>query len=198
MKRLLDIVGATVALVLLSPFLAGTALAVRLSIGSPIFFRQMRPGLHGEPFQVLKFRTMTDARGADGTLLPDADRLTRVGRMLRASSLDELPELVNILRGEMSFVGPRPLLMQYLPLYSPEQARRHEVRPGLTGLAQISGRNALSWEQKFALDTWYVDNRSLWLDIKIILLTAWKVVRREGISQAGDATMPVFKGSAKG
>lgn len=197
MKRLFDIVCAVAALVLLSPLIVGTALAVRLFIGSPVLFRQVRPGLNGAPFQMLKFRTMTDARGPDGTLLPDADRLTSVGRALRASSLDELPELVNILRGEMSFVGPRPLLMQYLPLYTPEQARRHEVPPGLTGWAQISGRNALSWEQKFSYDIWYVDNRSFGLDMKIILLTFWKVMRREGISQIGDATMPVFRGSLK-
>lgn len=196
-KRSFDIVGAAVGLVLLSPVIAGTALAVRLGIGAPIFFRQVRPGLDGRPFEILKFRTMTDARGTDGALLPDAYRLTRFGRWLRASSLDELPELINVLRGEMSFVGPRPLLMQYLPLYSLEQARRHEVRPGLTGWAQINGRNALSWEEKFKLDVWYVDHGHLWLDLRILALTAWKVVKREGISQAGDATMPLFEGSAQ-
>lgn len=196
MKRAFDVVGSLVALIVFAPVIAATALAVRLFIGAPALFRQTRPGLGGKPFEILKFRTMTDARGPDGTLLPDGDRLTRFGRFLRASSVDELPELVNILRGEMSFVGPRPLLMQYLPLYTPEQARRHGVRPGLTGWAQVKGRNALSWEQKFALDTWYVDNHSLWLDFKIIALTGWKVIRRDGISQTGEATMPVFKGTA--
>jgi sugar transferase EpsL len=196
-KRAFDLAASACALVVLSPVLAATAVAVRLFIGSPILFRQLRPGLAGEPFEILKFRTMTDARGADGALLPDADRLTRFGRFLRASSLDELPELVNIARGEMSFVGPRPLLMQYLPLYTPEQARRHEVRPGLTGWAQVKGRNALDWEQKFALDTWYVENRSLWLDLKILALTVRAVIAREGISQAGEATMPVFEGTRK-
>lgn len=196
MKRAFDIFGSIAALIVFAPVIAATWLAVRLFIGSPVLFRQLRPGLNGKPFQILKFRTMTDARGPDGTLLPDGDRLTRLGRFLRGSSLDELPELVNILRGEMSFVGPRPLLMQYLPLYTPSQARRHEVRPGLTGWAQIKGRNALNWEQKFALDVWYVDNRSLWLDLRIIALTAWKVIRRDGINQAGDATMPAFTGSS--
>lgn len=194
-KRMFDVVAAGTALVLLSPFIGVTALAVRLFIGSPVLFRQTRPGLNGRPFAILKFRTMTEARGPDGALLPDAERLTRFGRFLRASSLDELPELLNIVRGEMSVVGPRPLLMQYLPLYTPEQARRHEVRPGLTGWAQVKGRNALSWEQKFALDLWYVENHDLWLDIKIIVMTAWKVVQRDGISQAGEATMPVFTGT---
>jgi lipopolysaccharide/colanic/teichoic acid biosynthesis glycosyltransferase len=194
-KRAFDLTASSCALVVLSPVLAATAVAVRLFIGSPILFRQTRPGLHGEPFEILKFRTMTNARGADGALLPDADRLTRFGRFLRASSLDELPELVNIARGEMSFVGPRPLLMQYLPLYTPEQARRHEVRPGLTGWAQVKGRNSLDWEQKFALDTWYVENRSLWLDLKILALTVRAVVKREGISRDGEATMPVFEGT---
>ena len=194
-KRTFDLAASIAALVLLSPILAATAAAVRLCIGSPVLFRQQRPGLDGRPFEILKFRSMTDARGADGVLLPDADRLTRFGRFLRASSLDELPELVNIARGDMSFVGPRPLLMQYLPLYTPEQARRHEVRPGLTGWAQVRGRNALSWEQKFALDTWYVENRSLWLDLKILALTARAVITREGISQDGEATMPVFRGT---
>nr|WP_291327235.1 sugar transferase [Acidovorax sp. 28-64-14] len=167
---------------------------MRRKLGSPAFFRQVRPGMHGQPFEMVKFRTMTDARGADGALLPDADRLTPFGRFLRASSLDELPELWNVLKGEMSLVGPRPLLMEYLPLYSPQQARRHEVRPGITGWAQVNGRNALGWDEKFKLDVWYVDHRSLWLDIKILWLTVKKVLVREGISAAGEATMPRFTG----
>ena len=163
-------------------------------IGAPVFFRQQRPGLHGQPFQMVKFRTMTDARDASGALLPDADRLTPFGRFLRSSSLDELPELWNVVAGDMSLVGPRPLLMRYLPLYTPEQARRHAVRPGVTGWAQVNGRNAISWEQKFAYDVWYVDNLSLWLDLKILGLTVRKIVVREGISQAGQATMEEFRG----
>jgi len=194
-KRFFDVSASALALVILSPLLVLVALAVRLFIGSPVLFRQTRPGRKGEPFEILKFRTMTDARAADGSLLADAARLTRFGRFLRSTSLDELPELINILRGDMSVVGPRPLLMQYLPLYTVEQARRHEVRPGLTGWAQVKGRNALSWEDKFRLDTWYVEHRGFALDMKIIALTAVKVLRREGISQAGDATMPVFHGS---
>jgi lipopolysaccharide/colanic/teichoic acid biosynthesis glycosyltransferase len=168
---------------------------VRRKLGSPVFFRQTRPGLHGRPFEMVKFRTMTDARGDDGNLLSDAERLTAFGRFLRASSLDELPELWNVLKGDMSLVGPRPLLMEYLPLYSPEQARRHEVRPGITGWAQVNGRNALSWDDKFKLDVWYVDHRSLWLDVKILWLTVKKVLVREGISAAGEATMSKFTGS---
>ena len=164
-------------------------------IGAPVFFRQQRPGLHGQPFQMVKFRTMTDARGPDGALLPDAERLTPFGRFLRSASLDELPELWNVLRGDMSLVGPRPLLMEYLPLYTPEQARRHAVRPGITGWAQVNGRNALSWEEKFALDVWYVDHQSLALDIRILWLTARKVLAREGISAAGEATMGKFTGN---
>lgn len=163
-----------------------------------MLFRQIRPGLHGQSFQMVKFRTMTDVRGRDGLLLPDADRLTPFGRFLRASSMDELPELWNVLKGDMSLVGPRPLLMDYLPLYSSEQSRRHEVRPGITGWAQINGRNALSWEEKFKLDIWYVDNRSMWLDIKILWLTVRKVLVRDGISAAGEATMPRFLGSQSG
>lgn len=170
---------------------------VRRKLGQPIFFRQTRPGLHGMPFQMVKFRTMTDARGDDGALLPDVQRLTRLGRFMRASSLDELPTLWNVLKGDMSLVGPRPLLMEYLPLYTPVQARRHEVRPGVTGWAQVNGRNAISWDEKFALDVWYVDNRSFWLDLRILALTARKVVWREGISAAGEATMPRFTGSVK-
>jgi sugar transferase EpsL len=194
-KRLFDVIGSGLGLALLSPVLLGIALLIRLTMGRPVLFRQQRPGLHGQPFTLLKFRTMTDARDADGHLLPDAERLTRLGRFLRRTSLDELPELINVLRGEMSLVGPRPLLMQYLERYTPQQARRHEVRPGLTGWAQINGRNAISWEQKFALDVWYVDHQSLWLDVKIVFWTVVKVLRREGINQAGQATMEEFTGS---
>lgn len=195
MKRLLDIVCSSLALLLLSPVLAIVALLVRTRLGSPVFFRQTRPGKDARPFEMIKFRTMRDARGADGELLSDAQRLTRFGQTLRSTSLDELPGLWNVLRGDMSLVGPRPLLMQYLPLYSEEQARRHLVRPGVTGWAQVNGRNSLSWDEKFALDTWYVDHHNLWIDIKILLLTVWKVVRRDGISAADDATMPVFRGN---
>mgnify|MGYP003614806594 FL=1 len=194
MKRLFDITAAFAALLLLALPLALLTWQVRRKLGSPAFFRQVRPGMHGQPFEMVKFRTMTDARGPDGALLPDADRLTPFGRFLRASSLDELPELWNVLKGEMSLVGPRPLLMEYLPLYSPQQARRHEVRPGITGWAQVNGRNALGWDEKFKLDVWYVDHRSLWLDIKILWLTVKKVLVREGISAAGEATMPRFTG----
>jgi lipopolysaccharide/colanic/teichoic acid biosynthesis glycosyltransferase len=168
---------------------------VRRKLGSPVLFSQVRPGLHGKPFTMVKFRTMTDERGPDGVLLPDAKRLTDFGRFLRASSLDELPELWNVLRGDMSLVGPRPLLMEYLPLYTPEQARRHEVRPGITGWAQVNGRNAISWADKFALDVWYVDHSSLWLDVKILWRTVRKVLVRDGISAAGEATMSKFTGS---
>ena len=195
MKRLLDFTAALLGLIVLALPLGVLALLVRRRLGSPAFFRQTRPGLHGRPFQMVKFRTMTDARGPDGALLPDAERLTPFGRWLRASSLDELPELWNVLKGDMSLVGPRPLLMEYLPLYSPEQARRHEVRPGITGWAQVNGRNALGWDEKFALDVWYVDHRSLWLDIQVLGLTVKKVLVREGISAAGEATMPRFAGS---
>ena len=188
-----DIMFSALALILLSPLLIPLALLVRAKLGNPIFFRQQRPGLRGRPFNILKFRTMTDDRDAQGNLLPDAQRLTPFGRWLRSTSLDELPELINIARGDMSIVGPRPLLMRYLPLYTPEQSRRHLVKPGLTGWAQINGRNAISWEEKFRLDTWYVDHWSLWLDLKIILLTVIKVVRREGISEQNQATMSEFK-----
>ena len=174
------------------PVLAAVALLVRLKLGSPIFFRQKRPGLIGAIFEMVKFRTMTDARDASGKLLPDAERLTAFGKWLRATSLDELPELWNVLRGDMSLVGPRPLLVQYLERYTPRQARRHEVRPGITGLAQVKGRNALSWDEKFEWDVRYVDGQSLWLDLKILALTAKAVVVREGISAQGDATMPEF------
>lgn len=194
MKRLFDIVVAALLLVLLSPLLLAVACMVKVSLGSPVLFKQVRPGLHGRPFTMYKFRTMTDARDAQGRLLPDERRLTKFGRFLRSTSLDELPELFNVLKGDMSLVGPRPLLMEYLPLYTPEQARRHEVRPGITGWAQVNGRNAISWEEKFEHDVWYVDNRSLWLDIKILWLTLLTVARREGISAQGHVTMPPFQG----
>jgi lipopolysaccharide/colanic/teichoic acid biosynthesis glycosyltransferase len=194
MKRLFDLLASTIGLFILVVPLALLALQVRRKLGSPVLFTQVRPGLHGNPFRMVKFRTMTDARDASGSLLPDAQRLTSFGRFLRASSLDELPELWNVLCGEMSLVGPRPLLMEYLPLYSAEQARRHEVRPGITGWAQVNGRNAISWADKFALDVWYVDHRSLWLDINILWLTVRKVLVRDGISAEGEATMPKFEG----
>ena len=194
MKRLFDLLASTIGLFILAVPLALLALQVRRKLGSPVLFTQVRPGLHGKPFRMVKFRTMTDARDASGSLLPDAQRLTSFGRFLRASSLDELPELWNVLCGEMSLVGPRPLLMEYLPLYSAEQARRHEVSPGITGWAQVNGRNAISWADKFALDVWYVDHRSLWLDINILWLTVRKVLMRDGISAAGEATMPKFEG----
>jgi lipopolysaccharide/colanic/teichoic acid biosynthesis glycosyltransferase len=195
MKRAFDVAVAGAALVVLSPLMAGIAGLVRGSLGSPVFFTQERPGLHGKPFTILKFRTMKDAVDRTGQPLPDADRLTRFGRFLRATSMDELPELWNVLRGDMSIVGPRPLLMEYLPRYSARQARRHDVRPGITGWAQVNGRNALRWEDKFAMDIWYVEHQSLALDIKIIALTVWKVLRSDGISAAGEATMPRFMGA---
>ena len=194
-KALADRVAALLALLLLSPLLLLVALLLRCYIGAPMLFRQRRPGHRGEPFGLLKFRTMTNARDASGDLLPDAQRLTPFGHWLRSSSIDELPGLLNILRGEMSFIGPRPLLMQYLPLYSPEQARRHDVKPGFSGWAQINGRNAITWEEKFRLDVWYVDNQGFWLDLRIFVITIWKVLRREGISAAGEATMAPFTGS---
>ncbi len=195
MKRLFDFVAALLGLAVLALPLLLLALLIRRKLGSPVLFRQVRPGLHGQPFEMVKFRTMTDARGADGALLPDAQRLTPFGRFLRSSSLDELPELWNVLKGEMSLVGPRPLLMEYLPLYSPQQYRRHEVRPGVTGWAQVNGRNAISWEEKFALDVWYVEHQSFGLDVKILLLTVKKVFIKDGISAAGQATMSKFTGS---
>jgi lipopolysaccharide/colanic/teichoic acid biosynthesis glycosyltransferase len=195
LKRLLDVLVTALALACLGPLLLVLALLVRLKLGSPALFRQERPGRHGRPFMMVKFRTMTDEQGPDGAPLPDALRLTPFGRFLRSTSLDELPELWNVLKGDMSLVGPRPLLMEYLPLYSGEQARRHLVRPGITGWAQVNGRNAISWEDKFKLDVWYVENRSLWLDIKILSLTVKKVLIRDGISAEGDATMPRFTGS---
>ena len=194
MKRFFDFTAAAVALLLLCLPLLALTLLVRRKLGRPAFFRQVRPGLHGRPFEMVKFRSMTDARGPDGALLPDADRLTPFGRFLRSSSLDELPGLWNVLKGDMSLVGPRPLLVEYLPLYSPEQARRHEVRPGITGWAQVNGRNAIGWDDKFRLDVWYVDHRSLWLDLKILWLTVKKVLVRDGISAAGEATMARFTG----
>lgn len=193
-KRALDLALALPALVLLSPVMAVVALAIARRLGRPVLFRQQRPGWQGRPFEVLKFRTMTEARGPDGELLPDAERLPPFGRWLRSTSLDELPQLWNVVRGELSLVGPRPLLMRYLTRYSPEQARRHEVPPGITGWAQIHGRNAISWDQKFALDLWYVEHRSLALDVSILWLTLKKVFLREGISAAGEATMPEFMG----
>ncbi|QNI78259.1 bacterial sugar transferase family protein [Synechococcus sp. RS9909] len=195
-KTLFDFFFAFLVLLFLSPFLLIISVLSRLLLGSPVLFRQQRPGLGEQPFNLLKFRTMTNRRDTSGVLLPDPQRLTPFGRWLRATSIDELPELINILRGEMSFIGPRPLLMQYLPLYSPEQARRHVVKPGLSGWAQINGRNALSWEEKFRLDVWYVDHQSFWLDLRIFFITIWKVVRREGISAVGEATMAPFTGSA--
>jgi lipopolysaccharide/colanic/teichoic acid biosynthesis glycosyltransferase len=196
LKRALDIAAAGLGLVIAAPILLVTALLVRTTLGAPVLFRQVRPGRAGRPCTMYKFRTMRAAADARGRPLPDAERLTRLGRFLRSTSLDELPELWNVLRGEMSLVGPRPLLMEYLPLYTPEQARRHEVRPGVTGWAQINGRNAISWEEKFTLDVWYVDNQSLWLDLKILLLTVKTVFVREGISQAGQATTEKFRGEA--
>jgi lipopolysaccharide/colanic/teichoic acid biosynthesis glycosyltransferase len=193
-KRLLDVLASALSLLILALPLAVLVWLVRSKLGSPVLFRQVRPGLHGQPFEMVKFRTMTDERGAGGALLPDAQRLTPFGRFLRASSLDELPELWNVLKGDMSLVGPRPLLMEYLPLYTPEQARRHEVHPGITGWAQVNGRNAINWADKFALDVWYVDHRSLWLDVRILWMTVKKVLVRDGISAAGDATMPRFTG----
>jgi sugar transferase EpsL len=194
-KRTLDFLGSLSALLVFSPLLLLLAALVRFKLGSPILFRQTRPGFRGQPFEMLKFRTMTDQRDANGQLLPDEKRLPRFGRLLRATSLDELPELWNVLRGDMSLVGPRPLLMQYLERYTPEQARRHDVKPGLTGWAQINGRNAISWEEKFRLDVWYVDHWNILLDLKILFLTVWKIIRREGVSAAEHVTMPEFMGS---
>lgn len=194
-KRLIDITVAAVSLMLLGPLLFVLALAVAGALGRPVFFVQIRPGLHGVPFRMFKFRTMLDAYDDDGRPLEDAQRMTRFGRFLRATSLDELPELWNVLVGDMSLVGPRPLLMEYLPLYSPEQRRRHDVRPGITGWAQINGRNTLDWDERFRLDVWYVDHQSFWLDLRILLLTVRKVLAREGINEAGKATMSKFTGS---
>src|SRR6218665_3514247 len=190
LKRVVDVVAALVALVLLLPVFCALVLIVRFNMGAPVFFRQARPGLQGQIFHMIKFRTMRDALDAQGNALPDALRLTRCGRLLCSTTLDEVPELWNVLKGDMSLVGPRPLLVEYLPLYSVEQARRHKARPGLSGWAQVNGRNTLSWEDRFRLDVWYVEHCSLWLDMKIIFLTLWKVVHREGISAKGEATMP--------
>ena len=194
-KRALDILGASIGLVFFAPILIVVSLMIRRQMGSPVLFRQTRPGRGGEPFLMVKFRTMRDALDANGSPLPDSERITPLGRFLRSSSLDELPELWNVLKGEMSLVGPRPLLMEYLPLYSKEQARRHKVRPGITGWAQVNGRNAISWEDKFTLDVWYVDNCNLWLDLKIIWLTIRKVVKRDDIDDEGGVGQGKFKGN---
>ena len=195
LKRAFDIAASASALVVLSPVLAITAYKVKKELGSPVLFRQTRPGLHGKPFEMIKFRTMKDVSDKEGNALPDSERLTEFGKKLRASSLDELPELWNVLKGDMSLVGPRPLLMEYLPLYSAEQAKRHNVRPGVTGYAQVNGRNSLSWEDKFKLDTWYVEHQSFLLDMKILLKTVKKVIIKDGISADGEATMTKFTGS---
>ena len=195
LKRVIDATAALCGLVVLAPVVLVVAVLIRMKLGSPVLFRQVRPGLNGQPFEMIKFRTMRDAVDKHGNPLPDEERMTRLGHILRATSLDELPELWNVLKGDMSLVGPRPLLIEYLPLYSPEQYRRHEVRPGVTGWAQINGRNALGWDEKFTLDVWYVDNRSLWLDLKILLLTVKKVLVRDGISAEGEATMGRFQGN---
>ncbi len=195
-KRLFDIAFSTLLLIALSPVMAVVACIVRITIGTPVLFRQVRPGLNGKQFVMLKFRTMTDATDADGNTLSDEQRLTSLGQFLRASSIDELPGLINVLRGEMSFVGPRPLLVEYLPLYSDRQLRRHEVRPGITGWAQVNGRNAIGWEKKFELDVWYVENRTFVLDLRILWMTIWRVLRRDGISADDHATMPIFRGKS--
>lgn len=196
MKRVVDLSAALLGLIFLTPVIISLAIFIRLKLGFPILFIQTRPGLDSKPFHMIKFRTMTDARDVHGNLLPDSVRLTSFGRFLRTTSLDELPELFNVLKGDMSLVGPRPLLMEYLPLYSSEQARRHDVRPGITGWAQINGRNAISWEEKFKLDIWYVENQSFWLDLKILLITIKKVFIRDGINAIGEATMPKFTGNS--
>ena len=196
-KRLLDIVIASIALILLSPVYFIVARKVKNNLGSPVLFRQVRPGLHGKPFEMIKFRTMKDAVDANGNPLPDSERLTPFGKMLRSTSLDEMPELWNVIKGDMSIVGPRPLLVEYLPLYNEEQAKRHDVRPGITGYAQVNGRNAISWEKKFELDTWYVENQSLWLDFKIMLKTVKKVLAKDDISAEGEVTMSKFTGTVE-
>jgi lipopolysaccharide/colanic/teichoic acid biosynthesis glycosyltransferase len=197
-KRAFDVAVSGLIMAAAAPLMFGVAALVRATIGSPVLFRQQRAGFRGVPFAIIKFRSMTDEVDANGALLPDAQRLTGVGSFLRSTSLDEFPELWNVIRGEMSLVGPRPLLLEYLPLYSPEQSRRHDVRPGITGLAQIAGRNALGWGEKFDLDLWYVDNRSMALDFKIMAITVWRVLRRDGISAEGEATMPKFRGAPEG
>lgn len=194
-KRFIDVTIALVVGLLALPLLAVLFVLVRIKLGSPVLFTQVRPGMHGKPFRMLKFRTMTNMTDSFGNLLPDAERLTTFGKFLRSTSLDELPELWNVLKGDMSLVGPRPLLMEYLPLYSEEQARRHQVRPGVTGWAQVNGRNAINWEEKFKLDVWYVDHQSFWLDVQILWLTVLKVIMREGVSAQGEATMSKFTGS---
>lgn len=196
-KRFIDIFVSAIALIFLSPIIAIVAWSISKKLGSPVLFRQVRPGLNGKPFTMVKFRTMRDATDKNGNPLPDSERMTPFGNFLRSTSLDELPELWNVFKGDMSLVGPRPLLMEYLPLYSKEQARRHEVRPGVTGWAQINGRNAISWEEKFKLDVWYVDNQSFWLDVKILFLTVKKVFIKDGISADGHVTMPPFEGTRK-
>jgi len=193
-KRFLDIILVVPALIVLGPVLGILILLVRFKLGSPVLFRQIRPGLNAQPFEILKFRTMTEAKDSSGELIPDTERLTDFSRFLRNSSMDELAEVINVLKGEMSLVGPRPLLIKYLDRYTPEQARRHEVKPGITGWAQVNGRNALTWEERFKLDVWYVDHVSFWLDVKILAMTAWKVIKREGINQPGQATMEEFRG----
>ena len=195
LKRLLDIIIASIALILLSPLYFYVAHKVKKNLGSPVLFRQVRPGLHGKPFEMIKFRSMKDAVDAQGNPLPDSERLTPFGKMLRSSSLDEMPELWNVIKGDMSIVGPRPLLMEYLPLYNQEQAKRHLVRPGMTGHAQVNGRNAISWEEKFKLDTWYVENQTVWLDFKIMLKKVKKVLAKDDINEAGEATMTKFTGT---
>lgn len=197
MKRILDLSVAIFLLLLLWPVMLLVAALVRLQMGAPVIFGQVRPGLHGQPFRIYKFRTMLNSCDSSGNLLSDAERLTALGQLLRRFSLDELPQLFNVLKGELSLIGPRPLLMEYLPLYNAQQLRRHEVTPGITGWAQVNGRNAISWEDKFKYDVWYVDHQSFWLDLKILWLTALKVVRSEGISQAGQATMEKFQGTLK-
>lgn len=195
MKRIFDLIVVIAGLMLIWPLIVLLVLLVRIKLGAPVFFRQVRPGIHGKPFLIYKFRTMTNESDAQGNLLPDDKRLTTFGKFLRSTSLDELPELINVIKGEMSLVGSRPLLMEYLPLYTKEQARRHEVRPGITGWAQVNGRNSLSWEERFKLDVWYVENQSMWLDVKILFLTIKKVLFREGISAKGESTMPKFRGN---
>ncbi len=197
LKRLLDVVIASIALILLSPLYIFVAYKVKKNLGSPVLFRQVRPGLNGKPFEMIKFRTMKDMIDMQGHILPDNERLTSFGKMLRSTSLDEMPELWNVIKGDMSIVGPRPLLMEYLPLYTIEQAKRHNVRPGMTGYAQVNGRNAISWEEKFKLDTWYVENQSVWLDFKIMLKTVKKVLAKDDINAENDATMPKFNGNEK-
>ncbi|HDY7526475.1 TPA: sugar transferase [Vibrio vulnificus] len=195
-KRYLDVLLASLGVVVLSPVIISVAILIRIKLGSPILFHQERPGLHGKVFKMYKFRSMTDARDLHGNLLPNEQRMTKFGNALRATSLDELPGLFNVIKGDMSLVGPRPLLVEYLPLYTEEQTRRHEVRPGITGWAQVNGRNAISWEEKFKFDVWYVDNQSFWLDIKVLLLTIKKVIVKDGINNSDTVTMPRFKGSS--